>query len=296
MTRKISLRTTTMLAVAAAMIAVSATPSLAGGKTCVQDGAGITEVCFEWSLVANPDENTDFGVDFTDASSPDLTIFTGNLGWIVSAEVVATGAPANIGAIKIDPTVSTDDFEVTISNSGLAGAANVGSIVLNAISWSGYSTVEGGRISGNLTGNLTLIEDSGGAGGELTFIVDGDVTSAATVTAPTIKSLFIKGDLAGDVNCDDILSGGTLTVLTDTRGDITVAGTLDGGMSLKQEVATTASITVVTMAGTIRTNETSGSYAGDLRLDNGLSSGSLIIDGQMTGTGSIDLTGDAVGL
>ncbi len=118
----------------------------AGGKKCVQEGTGTIEVCVEWSDVVAPVLDTDFRVDFSNASNPDIELITGNLGWIVSSEVVATLVPANIGSLSLDPSVSTDDFEVTLQNGRKAGAANVGSLDLTAVGWTGRSSLTGNSV------------------------------------------------------------------------------------------------------------------------------------------------------
>ncbi len=192
-------------------LAIGGTDALGGGKKCVRDVSSTTEVCLEWSLVANPVEGTDFDVDFSDASNPDIQLIAGNLGWIVSSEVVSSGNPANIGDLSLAPDELADDFEVKIANGAGAGAANVSSIILTATDFTGYSSLDAGsKITGTLKGALTVVEDSGGNGGGVRFTVDGDVTGVMTV--PNARGLTVEGDITADVS----LGKGTGFVLGGT--------------------------------------------------------------------------------
>jgi hypothetical protein len=147
-------------------------PSVANGSvpTCVE-GTQI-KICVEWSQLGSPELNVDFRVLFTDPANPSVELRTGDVGnenhpgWIVYAEKVSDGSPANIGALTIDPSTSSENFRVRIAKGTGPGAANVGTINLNAASWSGHSSLaDGSRIAGDLTGNLTVVR-SGASGGE----------------------------------------------------------------------------------------------------------------------------------
>ncbi len=64
--------------------------------------------------------------------------------WSVWSQVsVSDTTPANIGDIKIDATIPTDVFEMSLLNAtGGPGAANVGSILLSdATNWTGHSSI-----------------------------------------------------------------------------------------------------------------------------------------------------------
>ncbi len=210
----------------------SASPASAGGKTCVQDGADTTKVCVEWSLVADPDEITDFTVNFADASNPDIELITGNLGWIVSSEVVSSGNPANIGDLSLAPDDLADDFEVKIANGSGAGAADVGSIILTATSFTGYSLLEGGSISGDLTGDLTLVSDSGGTGGTSSgFTIDGAAKGNITMedgAGFTIGGAYAPGTISEKIDVAGITSG-TMKIGSVAAQRID-AGAMSGGI------------------------------------------------------------------
>ena len=86
--------------------------------------------------------------DFSDPANPDITLFTGNLGWKVWSQVsVSDTTPANIGDILIDASVAGDDFEVAILDDlDGPGAANVGSIILSdAANWTGHPFIANER-------------------------------------------------------------------------------------------------------------------------------------------------------
>ncbi|MEE9297335.1 MAG: hypothetical protein V3W34_20535 [Phycisphaerae bacterium] len=131
--------------------------------------------------------------------------------------MVSTGAAGNIGSLTINPSLpSSDDFEVTIANGANPGAANVGSIVLDETDpdWTGYSTLDGETISGNLTGALTVVEDSGGSGGSASaFTIEGDALGA--ITLPNGDGFTIEGDITGTVSMGEgagFVLGGLLDV------------------------------------------------------------------------------------
>jgi hypothetical protein len=178
----------------ALLLGLSPAESLAGGSECV-NGTSV-RVCVEWSLVADPELTFDFDVDFSDALNPDIDLMSGDSDWIVYAEVISTGAPANIGSLT---TTDSEHYVVTIINGTDPGAADVGSMVLRPTD-NHHSSLAGGTISGDLTGPLALLADSSGNGGDITgwFSIGGH--DSGTISVPKISgTLLIQGDLTSNL-------------------------------------------------------------------------------------------------
>lgn len=66
----------------------SVTIALAQGVTCVSGSQ--VRVCVGWSQSAPPELDLDFIVGFTDPMSPTIGLITGDLGWSVYCETLAT--------------------------------------------------------------------------------------------------------------------------------------------------------------------------------------------------------------
>lgn len=114
----------------AILLGVAAT-SRGGGSAC-EDGS-IVRVCLEWSQEDDPALDVDFRLAFSgetgiDAYNPKIELLTGDEGWVVYSESLASGnAIANIGALTIDPSPNSSDiFNVKIARGGGPGAGNVG--------------------------------------------------------------------------------------------------------------------------------------------------------------------------
>jgi hypothetical protein len=171
----------------------------------VNPGSG-PDLYVSWSGAGNPVEGTHFTTDFSDEANPNVELKTGNVTWNVRSQNGSN--PGSIGAVSINPVSSTADFGLTIKNGSNPGAANVGSIVLSHTGWTGNSSISGGEITGNLTGNLTVIKDSNDDGGIVDGLtIDGDIGSSSTITASTVSELSIDGDLDGDILVGDAIDG-----------------------------------------------------------------------------------------
>ncbi|MEE9296372.1 MAG: hypothetical protein V3W34_15615, partial [Phycisphaerae bacterium] len=250
-----------------------------GAEQCPTNSSG-PDICVDWDGVGDPLLDIHFAVDYgTDPSNPSVTLFAGAV-WNVRSEN-ADSTPGNIGAIKIDATVLTDDFTLTIANGANPGAANVGSLVLDDTNpnWTGFSSISGGRITGSMAGNLTVVQDSGGAGGECSFAIDGNVGGNITIpTIPYLGIVVIGGDLSGNVTVSNKIDGGTLRVegkvdvVTIRINDMTAAGSL-----------------LFNMGGVLGEL----TFAADLVLENGVS-GFVFINGTMQDQASVDLNGKDV--
>jgi hypothetical protein len=205
------------------------------GQTCMDSAENTPEcqgtnspcVCVQRDDIT-PVEGLDFVFDVvTDPSNPDVTFKTGSstYAWRVwSQEHASDTTPDNLGDLAIDSTGSTDDYLVEIQNpnTGGAGAENLGSaVLLDATNWTGYSSITGGTIGVDLTGDLTLVA-AGAEGGELDLWIAG--SAAGSITAPIVKHLSIVklyqfGSISAEVVEDLSIVG--------LSGDVAVSNKVD---------------------------------------------------------------------
>ncbi len=174
---------------------------LAADPVCVTNSGSTERVCVEWGKQAPPEED-DFDVDYSCqgcSDAPDVELKTGDTGWVMYSEVISSGVAANIGALT---TTDSDNYGVKIAKGTAAGAANVGSMVLSPDGASYSSSIlSGSKISGDLTGNLTLQKSSGGEGGAVDLTIDGD--TEGDIQAADIVYLSIGGSLSGDIGSQE---------------------------------------------------------------------------------------------
>lgn len=298
--RQLTTNISVISAFAVAISGLCAEQALAGGSDCTT--GSVVEVCVEWSQQANPEESSDYFVDFTDASNPVVELKTADLAWVVYATLVSNGNPANIGTLGLqDPAPSGEDFEVTIANGAGAGAANVGTINLDDAGFTGYSSIGGGsEITGNL-GDLTVQADGGGDGGEVvSFDVGGNV--AGDVTVVTLSGSFLViGEVTSSASITiGSISGGQLWVGCDLSANVTVSGILGPGANVIVigDVGSTATVEIEDFEGYSGVFFGAGGagtdFAGVLKLNSGIPglSSRAHINGGFTGR--IDLTNDEV--
>lgn len=184
-----------------------------GGPSCVS-GTNV-RVCVAWSQVSVPEAGVDFRVTYSGGGIPSVVLVSGDIAWEVYAEVIATGDPADIASITIDPSSSSENFIVALTNNGEPGAANLGDLDLTAASWSGFASLATGSvIAGDLTGDIALAS-AGGNGGVLELEVQGHVSG--DIAAESVGEFVVGGDLTG-----------RLTVRGDMDGKVLVSGDLGG--------------------------------------------------------------------
>ena len=225
------------------VVATSVALCLACARVCVADPAcddnngSSPYICVDKDG-GTPVHGVHFVRDFSDPDNPSITLWTGNENWRVWSQKSETDDdPDNIGEIKIDPTVSTDDFGVAIANDTDPGAVNMGSIVLDDDGWTGHSSIIGGKITGDLSGNLTVIEDEYGDGGEVTLEIEGGVGADSTITIEKVNSLKIATAVPvgenpapafeGTLDVTEIVAGGNLELgNTEVEGNV-VSGDIE---------------------------------------------------------------------
>ena len=206
-------------AIVALMLGFTASPVQATSFTCVNNGT--VKVCAEWSDPVAPVDGTNFRVTFNGPAGADLELLTGDPEWRLWTTLVSSGAVTDFGAITLNPTVNTDNFTVRIWGNNEAGAANVGSIVLDDAGFTGYSSLAGVTIDGHVTGAITLVEFDDGVnppvGGEVTGLVligygispeFGGVVGPITI--PKVSAdVLIRGNY-GDVNASHNIDLGVI--------------------------------------------------------------------------------------
>jgi len=99
-------------------------------ETCKANSGSTKHVCAAWDRQAAPEEGVDFEVNYACggcSDAPNVELKTGDDDWEVYSEVISTAAPANMGALT---TTDNENYIVKLANGAGAGAAGVGSMVL----------------------------------------------------------------------------------------------------------------------------------------------------------------------
>ena len=77
------IRTVNVSALFLAFAVVFGLPRVCQAQTCAGDSTPSAPwVCVDWSGGADPEAGTDFAFDFTDPDNPDVTLYTGDDGWV----------------------------------------------------------------------------------------------------------------------------------------------------------------------------------------------------------------------
>jgi hypothetical protein len=180
-----------IVTLSAAIICLSgAQKAFSGGQTCVQNYINSREFCFKWSQIGDPEEGVDFDADFTsDASKPDIKLLTGDLEWEIYAHAPSSGVITDIGNVT---TTDADHYKVKIAKNGGAGARNVGSLILDP-NGDYYSVIaSGSTITGDVTGDIVVVKDSGGNGGSIEGLTVGDSIAHDEITGEIIADKIIS--------------------------------------------------------------------------------------------------------
>ncbi|MHC4065773.1 MAG: translocation/assembly module TamB domain-containing protein [Planctomycetota bacterium] len=269
-----------------------------GAETCVENESG-PEICVSFDGAA-PVLDFDFRVDYaTDPSNPSVELIAGNLTWNVRSD--NDGDPGAIGSITIDPTEEVEAYGVSITDGNDPGAKDVASIILAEKDWTGYSNITDGDLSGNLTGDLKLVQDGQGNGGDiLLLVIDGDVS--AKIDVPVITGdVYIVGEFSGDFSVTDGMKGGLLWFGDDvlSSADVRIANLksyqqqtsllvfereLFGDLVLDNGVPEYQTVRVLTgLAGTGSIDLKSEGVAGSLLLNSAMTGAQILNGGNVTG-------------
>lgn len=245
-----------LIAGVVALVSALERESLAQGTVCPDNGT--VRVCLQWSRATPPQEITDFELAFG-GNGAEIQLKSGDLEWVIYAEIMATGEPADITWLTIDPSSSSENFVVTLANGLIAGARNVGEINLTATNWAGDTALVASHISGDLVGDLEVNRNELSEGGGLDLVIDGDIGPTSTVSAQTViylqvggfpfleeppgyiwgnlvfpnsipsGSLVIAGYLEGTIDLGNGYLGGYLTLHDGGHGEIINGGTIITG-------------------------------------------------------------------
>jgi hypothetical protein len=266
--------------------------SLADEVWVYNTGSG-PDICVEWDPEEdNPVHTIDFLVTFADPPNPDVTLYTGSLWWRVESGNGPTREeqPATIFNIGAITSPGGEDYAVKIADGeGETGATDVESIVLTPSGDHHSSIASGSKISGDLTGNLTVQKDSSNNGGIINLEIGGSLTG--DIEAYTITDLEIEGSLSGEITAGTISS---LEIMEELEGDGCVTGTTIDSLVIWGDmdgdiVAGTVTVLVigdqygaaVDMSGTITADSVSDiDIYGDIS-DGGLDLGEIIALGEV---------------
>lgn len=263
--------------------------SAPGSQVCVQNPGVGPDICVKWTFHPNPQLNTDFEVDFTDSTNPAVVLITGDTTWNVWSD--DNGSPGNIGSITLDPSVSTADFLVELTDGTNVGADEVGTVNLTATGWTGHSSITNGKIF-EMNGNLTVVKDGAGDGGAVTLGILGDVSGNLSIQR--ILSLLIDGNVSGDMNIATIPAGGGLTV----GGNVTTTSSIAVGEMKDNQGSAEAKMTVEgNVEGFIEFDRIGdgadflieGDLSGDVTMNGDLDRGNFSVLGNVTSTSTITI-------
>ncbi|MBL8880739.1 MAG: hypothetical protein JNG88_16620 [Phycisphaerales bacterium] len=279
-------------------------------ETCVSSGD--FRVCADWSLANDPLHVTDFRVTFQDPNPPIIELRTGDDGWVIYVQNTLDDSPGDLTALLLDPSNPTENFVVTLANGVQSGANHVGTIELTSANWIGRSGLaEGSRIAGDLNGDLTVVDETLSVG--LWLDIGGDVTAASTITASKVDWLFVGtpaedgtptgtlagtlsltnsielfgrvdiGTLTGVIDLHDRYLGGLLLISYGGSGQIVRGGRIliGGAVDIRcvgSPFSGSATFESVALGGSIRARQ-------------GTFQGGFTVNGDMSGTISVGLSG-----
>lgn len=143
-----------------------------------------------WNDGPGPFESIHYEIDSTNPDFPNVELIAGSLTWRVWS--TDSDNPDNLGDIGVISCPHPNNFAVTIRNDAdpfLRGARHVKGITLVPSSPTNYSNILDSTITGDLTEDLIVQDDTSGVGGELSLHIAGAVT--ADITAHKVHALGI---------------------------------------------------------------------------------------------------------
>lgn len=205
----------------------------ARADTCVTSPSAPTQLCVGWSQIADPVQGTDFFVVHDGAGTPSVYLRTGDLDWRISNTNLFTGAPANMGQIALRPNSPNEDFAISIGTTAAPGARDVTGIDLRgqgSISpflWTGWSRLNGGRITGDVKKGILLRSDAAAVGGDLTddFLIEGSLSGKVAMTLIDNGHLGVFGK-----------SDASIAVTRMDYGSIDIGSTFAGSLVCEKEM------------------------------------------------------------
>lgn len=180
------------------------------GETCVTHPDGPT-VCMSWDASGDPRHPEDFEVSYDDPAYPNVQLKTGAL-WTVRS--VDTENPFDAGDIGTISSPFSDSFDVRLGTGVFdPGARDVQNIILDPQgrgSDAHHSSVAGGYLTGDLTGDLVLQQSDRGERGDCSLVIAGDMEGELWI--PVVKVLQIRGRSHAAIHVGDIAEDGNLVV------------------------------------------------------------------------------------
>jgi hypothetical protein len=229
-------------------------------------------------------------------------------GVLTLMDGIGAGAEVELGSLGINPCVFPTGYGqgvLDLSGQPIEGTLSIVGGHVDAIFVPGNiagQVVNGGGVSGSVTtigdvtstGSVALGNVSGTVNlGTLTSPIH-DVQSGELAFGDVSGTLIVYGSVTsgGTITTDDVASSGVALVSGDLAGGFTVGGTVAGEVHVGGNIAGP-----VTVAGDI-----SGVVHGNANLSHTISVGGNLVsasgvrvDGNMTGNGTIDVTGKGIG-
>jgi hypothetical protein len=205
-----------LCALRAVVVLGSCSAASAAPPACVDVGG--TRFCLSWSRSAAPAIGRDFRVS-AGGDGPVVTLIAGDPAWNLVATEIASGEPADVGGVSIEPRSSLASFGLKFENGDSPAVDQVGYINLTSAGWSGSSRILGGSI-GSLTGDLRLQKNAIGKGGDIegNFLV-GDVSGSVEVAAIS-NGLVAVSDLSGSFVVRESVSSAFITAVNVRAGSV----------------------------------------------------------------------------
>jgi hypothetical protein len=148
-----------------------------------------------WEEVPGPIEDVHYEIDDTDPDFPDVQLIEESLTWRIWSE--DSDNPDGIGDIGVISSPYPENFGVKIEDDlGDPGAREVKGIDLDPQGEGSdlkFSNLTGGRMTGNLTGDLYLQRLNTGEGGDASFTIDGN--TEGNMWLDTVLYLCVRGNV-----------------------------------------------------------------------------------------------------
>jgi hypothetical protein len=179
----------------------------------------------DWGLPGDPTPGWDYEIDTSDPNYPDIDLITGDTTWRVWSRDSVTGAISDIGDIT---AFGFANYTLVLTdNYGNPGARHVLSIVLTpgGSHDSGidpYDAFTPSAITGNLSGDVTLLDEGPEIGGYCSIEVGGDVSGTWSAPGP------VNVEIDGSVTSSASLSFG---IIYPDR-EVIIVGNVDGPIFL----------------------------------------------------------------
>lgn len=284
----------------------------ASADTCILDPGATTELCLDWSQATDPVQGVDFFAFYGSSGAPSIYLVTGDLDWQIENKFVATGDPADIAFIGIRPATVNEDFAISIGTAGFSGtpgARRVGAIDLTRPSWiapapwQGWSRINGGNISADLSSALKLQSDAAAMGGDIVgdLRIGGNLTGTVRLLKVDSCNVDVEGKCAASMSMSKLESA-VFSIYGHFAGKWEVEKEVrDSSISIGGDFTRYAKLNLNELSGysNVRINDGGEpgikSYAGTLNLFRGIPDGVIVtVLGHREPGSLIDMHGEDV--